>query len=56
MKTLVFHDGFEGHVERSIGRARKLEQGELLAPEKIFTFADPLDMIECVIVARSLGT
>lgn len=52
MKTKVFHDGFEGHVQRSLKRATKREQGERLEAEKIITFADPLDMIECLTAQR----
>jgi predicted transcriptional regulator len=50
MKTKVFHDGFEGHVRRSLERATKRQRGERLETEKIITFADPLDMIECLTV------
>ena len=52
MKTKVFHDGFEGHKRRSLERAAKLEKGERLEAEKIVTFADPLDMIECLTAQR----
>jgi predicted transcriptional regulator len=52
MKTKVFQDGFEGHVRRSLERAVKREKGERLEAEKIITFADPLDMIECLTAQR----
>jgi len=52
MKTKVFHDGFEGHKRRSLERAAKLEKGERLEAERIVTFADPLDMIECLTAQR----
>ena len=52
MKTKVFHDGFEGHVRRSLDRAAKRKRGERLEAEKIITFADPLDMAECLTVQR----
>ena len=52
MKTKVFHDGFEGHVRRSIERATKRENGKRLEAEKIITFADPLDMMECLTAQR----
>ena len=52
MKTKVFTDGFEGHIRRSLARAKKLEKGEHLESEKIITFADPLDMIECLTAQR----
>jgi predicted transcriptional regulator len=52
MKTQVFADGFEGHVKRSLERARRRENGERLEPERIITFADPLDMLECLTAQR----
>ena len=52
MKTKVFADGFEGHVRRSQDRARRRENGERLEPERIITFADPLDMMECLTAER----
>jgi predicted transcriptional regulator len=52
MKVKVFTDGFEGHVRRSLERARKMEQGERLEPEKIITFANPLHMLECLTANR----
>jgi predicted transcriptional regulator len=52
MKTKVFHDGFEGHVQRSLERASKREKGERLQAEKIITFADPLDLVDCLTAQR----
>lgn len=52
MKARVFQDGFEGHVTRSLDRAARREAGERLEAEKIITFADPLDMIECLTAQR----
>jgi predicted transcriptional regulator len=52
MKTKVLTDGFEGHVQRSLERAEKMERGERLEPERIITFADPLDMFECLTAQR----
>jgi predicted transcriptional regulator len=52
MKTKILADGFEGHRQRSLERARKLTDGERLEPERIFTFADPLDMLECLTAQR----
>lgn len=52
MKVKVFSDGFEGHVRRSLERARRREQGERLEPEKIITFGDPVMMIECLTAQR----
>ena len=52
MKTKIFADGFEGHVTRSLTRAAKRGRGERLEPERIITFADPLDMVECLTVQR----
>ena len=52
MKTKIFADGFEGHMKRSLARAAKMERGEPLEAERIFTFADPLDMLECLTAQR----
>lgn len=52
MRTNVFNDGFDGHVRRSLERARQRENGRRLEPEKVITFADPLDMMECLTVQR----
>lgn len=52
MKVKVFTDGFEGHVRRSLDRARRMERGERLEPEKIITFGDPLHMLECLTPQR----
>jgi hypothetical protein len=53
MKTKVMIDGFEGHVRRSLDRATKMERGEYLESEKIITFADPVDMLDCLGTAPS---
>jgi len=52
MKTMVFSDGFEGHVLRSLARIKKRERGERLRAERIITFADPLHMLECLTAQR----
>jgi predicted transcriptional regulator len=52
MQTKVFTDGFEGHVRRSLERIRRREKGERLESERIITFADPLDMLECLTAQR----
>ncbi len=52
MKVKVFTDGFEGHVRRSLDRARRRERGERLEPEKIIAFADPVMMVECLTAQR----
>jgi predicted transcriptional regulator len=52
MKTRILTDGFEGHARRSLARASQREQGIPLEAEKIITFADPLDMAECLTVQR----
>jgi len=52
MKTKVFQDGLEGHVRRSLDRSARREAGERLEPERIITFADPLDLIECLTAQR----
>lgn len=48
MKAKLMADGFEGHVRRSLDRVAKMERGERLEPEKIITFADAIDMQECL--------
>jgi predicted transcriptional regulator len=48
MKVKVFNDGFEGHVRRSLTRARARQAGQRLDKETAITFADPLDMLECL--------
>ena len=44
MKLTVRSDGFEGFRKRSLGRARKMDRGEKLKPEKIITFESPVEM------------
>lgn len=48
MKVKVFDDGLEGHVRRSLARAKSREAGDRLESETAITFADPLDMVECL--------
>ncbi|MCL2659963.1 MAG: HTH domain-containing protein [Acidobacteriaceae bacterium] len=48
MNVKVFDDGFEGHVKRSLARAKTRQAGERLESETAITFADPLDMLECL--------
>jgi len=52
MKTMIFADGFEGHVRRSQERNKRRAAGERLEAEKIFTFEDPITMLECLTVQR----
>lgn len=52
MKTKIFSDGFEGHVRRSLDRARRRERGERVESQRIITFADPLHMLECLTAER----
>jgi predicted transcriptional regulator len=52
MKTKVFADGFEGHVQRSLERSARRVRGERLEAERIFTFADPLHMMQCLTAER----
>ena len=52
MKTKVFTDGFEGHVRRSLARVARMDKGERLEAERVITFADPLDMLECLTAQR----
>ncbi len=43
MKTKVFFDGLDGHVRRSLDRARRREKGERLEAQRVITFEDPLE-------------
>jgi predicted transcriptional regulator len=52
MKTMIFADGFEGHKRRSMERNKRRAAGERLEPERIFTFADPIQMLECLTAQR----
>jgi predicted transcriptional regulator len=52
MKTMIFADGFEGHKRRSLERAKRHAAGEHLESERIFTFADPIQMLECLTAQR----
>jgi predicted transcriptional regulator len=52
MKTKVYFDGLEGHVRRSLDRAKRLSKGERVESQRIITFEDPLQMIECLTVQR----
>jgi predicted transcriptional regulator len=52
MKTKIFSDGFEGHVRRSLDRAKRRERGERLESQRTITFADPIHMLECLTAER----
>ena len=52
MKTAIFHDGFEGFVQRSGARSSKRMHGERIEEETIITFADAEDLLECLSPAR----
>lgn len=52
MKTKIFSDGFEGHVRRSLCRAKRREKGERLESQRSITFADPIHMLECLTAER----
>ncbi len=52
MAVKVFHDGFEGFVERSNARAARRVRGERVDEERIITFADAADLMECLSPAR----
>ena len=52
MKVKVFTDGFDGHVRRSLDRARRREMGERLESEKVITFGDPMMMFELMTAQR----
>jgi predicted transcriptional regulator len=48
MKIRVFDDGFEGHVQRSLARAKARGVEQRLPRETAITFADPMDLLECL--------
>jgi predicted transcriptional regulator len=52
MKTKIISDGFEGHVRRSLDRAKRREKGERLESQRTITFADPIHMFECLTAER----
>ena len=52
MKTKIFSNGFEGHVRRSLDRAKRREKGERLESQRSITFADPIHMLECLTAER----
>jgi len=52
MKTKFFADGLEGRLKRSLERLDKRDRCEKLEPERIFTFADPFQMLECLTAQR----
>ena len=52
MELKVFHDGFDGFVERSNARSGKRARGERLHGETIITFADAEDLMDCLSPAR----
>jgi predicted transcriptional regulator len=52
MKVTVHADGFEGHVERSMARAKRLARKERIEPGITLTFADPLDMLDVLTAKR----
>jgi predicted transcriptional regulator len=52
MKLTVHADGIEGHVKRSLARAKRLDRKEKIEPEITLTFADPLDMLDVLTEKR----
>jgi predicted transcriptional regulator len=52
LKTKLFSDGFDGHVRRSLERAKRMENGERLEAQRIITFENPLHLLECITAQR----
>ena len=52
MKITVRSDGFEGYKKRALTRAAKLGRRELVRPEIVITFDNPLDMLEVLTAER----
>jgi predicted transcriptional regulator len=52
MKLTIRTDGFEGFMKRSMERAKKIDRGERLTPERSITFESPLDLLEALSAER----
>ena len=52
MKFKIHTDGFEGFMERSLARAKKISRGERIEPSFGITFESPTQMAEVMTVQR----
>ena len=52
MRLTIHTDGFEGFRKRSLERARKMDRGEKLRPEKSITFENPIEMAKVLTPER----
>lgn len=52
MRLTIHTDGFEGFRKRSLERARKMDRGERLRPEKSITFENPIEMAKVLTPER----
>lgn len=52
MKLTIRTDGFEGHMGRASARAKQMDRGERLTPERSITFESPLDLLEALSTER----
>jgi predicted transcriptional regulator len=52
LKFKIHTDGFEGFMERSLERAKKIDRGERLTPSFGITFESPMQMFEVLTAQR----
>jgi predicted transcriptional regulator len=52
MQLTIHTDGLEGFRRRSLERARKMDRGEKLRPEKSITFENPIEMAKVLTPER----
>lgn len=52
MKVTLHSDGFEGYKQRALTRARRLDRGERIVPERTITFDSPRAMFEVMTTER----
>jgi predicted transcriptional regulator len=52
MELTIHTDGFEGFRKRTLERARKMDRGEKIQPEKSITFENPIEMAKVLTPER----
>jgi predicted transcriptional regulator len=52
MRLTIYTDGLEGFRRRTLERARKMDLGERLQPEKSITFENPIEMAKILTPER----
>jgi len=48
MRITIKTDGYEAYKQRSLERAKKIDRGEKIVPERSITFDSPEHMLECL--------